>query len=52
MRVDIPVVYLPNDAFEEMRRQAADVPEMDLEEINEKIRSVRTERKARKAARA
>lgn len=33
------------DAFEEMRRQAADVPEMSMEEINEEIRSSRAERK-------
>ncbi len=38
------------EAFEEMRRQAADVPEMSLDEINEEIRSSRAERKARKAA--
>lgn len=38
------------EAFEEMRRQAADVPEMSLEEINDEIRSTRAERKARKAA--
>lgn len=38
------------EAFEEMRRQAADVPEMSLNEINEEIRSVRAERKVRKAA--
>lgn len=38
------------DAFEEMRRQAADVPEMSLEEINEEIRSSRAERKFGKAA--
>lgn len=38
------------EAFEEMRRQAADVPEMSLEEINDEIRSVRTNRKGRKAA--
>lgn len=37
------------DAFEEMRKQAADVPEMSLEEINEEIRSARAERKSRKA---
>jgi DNA-damage-inducible protein J len=36
------------EAFDEMRRQAADVPEMSLEEINEEIRSVRAERKAGK----
>jgi DNA-damage-inducible protein J len=33
------------EAFEEMRRQAADVPEMSLDEINEEIRSVRASRK-------
>ncbi len=33
------------DAFEEMRGQAADVPEMSMEEINEEIRSSRAERK-------
>jgi hypothetical protein len=33
-----------------MRKQAADVPEMSLDEINEEIRSVRNERKVRKAA--
>jgi DNA-damage-inducible protein J len=38
------------EAFEEMRKQAADVPEMSLEEINEEIRSARSERKSRKAA--
>lgn len=38
------------EAFEEMRRQTADVPEMSLEEINEEISSARAERKARKAA--
>lgn len=38
------------EAFEEMRRQAADVPEMSLEEINEEISSARAERKARKVA--
>jgi DNA-damage-inducible protein J len=37
------------DAFEEMRKQAADVPEMSLEEINEEIRSARAERKSRGA---
>lgn len=39
------------DAFEEMRRQAADVPEMSLDEINAEIRATRSEMKARKAAR-
>ncbi len=38
------------EAFEEMRRQAADVPEMSLEEINDEIRSTRADRKARKTA--
>ncbi len=38
------------EAFEEMRKQAADVPEMSLEEINEEIRATRADRKAREAA--
>jgi len=38
------------EAFEEMRRQAADVPEMSLDEINEEIRAARAVRKAGKAA--
>jgi DNA-damage-inducible protein J len=38
------------EAFEEMRKQSADVPEMSLEEINEEIRCARAERKSRKAA--
>ena len=33
------------DAFEEMRRQAADVPEMSLEEINGEIRGARADRR-------
>jgi hypothetical protein len=33
-----------------MRKQAADVPEMSLAEINEEICSTRSERKYRKAA--
>jgi DNA-damage-inducible protein J len=33
------------EAFEEIRRQAADVPEMSLDEINEEIRSARSNRK-------
>jgi hypothetical protein len=33
------------EAFEEMRKQASDVPEMSLDEINEEIRNVRQERK-------
>ena len=36
------------DAFEELREQAADVPEMTLDEINEEIAIMRAERKARK----
>lgn len=36
------------DAFDEMRRQAADVPEMTLDEINEEIRTARVERKNRR----
>lgn len=39
------------DAFEEMRRQAADVPEMSLDEINEEIRAARSNLKSRRAAR-
>ena len=38
------------EAFEGMRKQAADVPEMSLEEINEEIRATRVDRKAREAA--
>ena len=34
-------------AFEDLRKQAADVPEMSLDEINEKISAVRAERKRR-----
>ena len=34
-------------AFEELRRQAADVPEMSLDEINEEIATVRAERRRR-----
>lgn len=37
-------------AFEEMRKQASDVPEMSLDEINEEICAARAEYKARKAA--
>jgi hypothetical protein len=36
------------EAFEEMRMQTADVPEMSLDEINEEIRSVRANRKKEK----
>lgn len=32
------------NAFDELRRQAADVPEMTLEEINAEIKEVRAER--------
>lgn len=35
------------NAFEEMRRQAADVPEMSLDEINEEIRLARADLKSR-----
>ena len=38
------------EAFEEMRRQASDVPEMSPDEINEEIRVVRENRKVREAA--
>jgi len=35
------------NAFEELRKQAADVPEMSLEEINAEISAVREERRRR-----
>lgn len=38
------------DAFEEMRRQAADIPEMSLDEINEEIRAARSDLKSRRTA--
>lgn len=38
------------DAFEELRRQASNVPEMSLDEINEEIRLARETRKARKVS--
>ena len=38
------------NAFNQLRREAADTPEMSLDEINEEIAAVRAERKARKAA--
>ena len=38
------------NAFEQLRAEAAGVPEMSLEEINEEIAAVRAERRARKAA--
>lgn len=34
-------------AFEQLRKQAADVPEMTLDEINAEISAARSERKAR-----
>lgn len=34
-------------AFEQLRKQAADVPEMTLDEINAEISAARAERKAR-----
>ena len=34
-------------AFEELRRQVADVPEMSFDEINEEIAVVRAERRRR-----
>ncbi len=37
-------------AFDQLRREAAGIPEMSLEEINEEIAAVRAERKAGKAA--
>ena len=49
---------LPNDiitaeealnAFRSMRKAAADVPEMTLNEINEEIKAMRTEKERRKA---
>ncbi|MBQ9606328.1 MAG: type II toxin-antitoxin system RelB/DinJ family antitoxin [Lachnospiraceae bacterium] len=36
-------------AFEELRKQAADVPEMTLDEINDEIASARKSLKAKKA---
>ena len=35
------------DAFEDLRRQAAVVPDMTLDEINEEIRAARAERRKR-----
>ena len=35
------------NAFEELRRQAADVPEMSLDEINAEITAARAERRRR-----
>ena len=39
------------EAFEALRRQAADVPEMSLDEINAEIAAARESLKARRAAR-
>ena len=36
------------DAIDALRREASDMPEMTLEEINEEIRASRTERRANK----
>ena len=38
-------------AFRELRRQAADIPEMTLDEINAEIAAVRVEKKARRERR-
>ena len=38
------------NAFDQLRQEAADTPEISLDEINEEISAVRAERKARKAA--
>ena len=38
------------NAFEELREEAAGVPEMSLDEINEEVAAVRKERRVRKAA--
>ena len=40
------------DAFEQLRREAADVPEMSPDEINDEIAKVRAEKKSRKAGKA
>lgn len=36
------------EAIEALRREAADIPELTLEEINEEIRAARAERKAKR----
>jgi len=36
------------EAFSELRKEAADVPEMSLDEINQEILEIRTERKVKK----
>ena len=38
------------NAFDQLRQEAADTPEISLDEINEEISAVRAERKAGKAA--
>ena len=38
------------DAFEQLRMEAANAPEMSLDEINEEIGAARAERKARRSA--
>ena len=38
------------NAFNQLRQEAAGIPEMSLDEINEEIEAVRAERKAGKAA--
>ena len=37
------------NAFDQLRQEAADAPEMSLDEINEEIAAARAERKARNA---
>ena len=45
----LPKVAVPRNeawnAFEELRRQASNLPEMSLDEINEEIRAAREERR-------
>jgi addiction module RelB/DinJ family antitoxin len=38
------------NAFNQLRKEASDAPEMSLDEINEEIEAARADRKARKAA--
>ena len=40
------------EAFEKLREEASNLPEMTLDEINEEIRAARRERKERLAAKA
>ena len=42
------LVFADRQRIEEMRRQAMDIPEMTLEEINEEIRLARDDQKTRK----